>query len=241
MKLNVDRLRRLALRALDTFSLDLTGMRILTEAGSGPYVMTPLLAAMAGGRVRALTRDSRYGSAKDVRAHTLDLASHWGLAVDVVTDRTAEYFADADIVTNLGFVRPIDRSVIDVLPPTAVIALMFEPWELRPQTWTSRRARSAASLSSERTKSEPNSGSSITSEWLRSSSPSSLRSKSFGPVLSSWVPALYRGGRRAAALRRHQPGEAPDRLPAKRLTHGGTQRNGIVVPTTMGQVYGTEA
>lgn len=133
VELNLDRLHRLAVRALETFSLDLTGLRVLTEAASGPYVVTPLLAAMAGGSVLALTRDSRYGSADEVKRNTLDLARLWGVSLEVVTDRRSEYFSSADIVTNLGFVRPIDRAAVEALPPTAVIALMFEPWEFRSE------------------------------------------------------------------------------------------------------------
>ncbi len=35
-------------------------------------------------------------------------------------------------MTNTGFVRPIDRMLVDRLPKHAAISLMFEPWEFRP-------------------------------------------------------------------------------------------------------------
>jgi len=37
----------------------------------------------------------------------------------------------ADIVTNLGFLRPIDKNFLSYLKPTAVIPLMYETWEFR--------------------------------------------------------------------------------------------------------------
>ena len=52
----------------ETFRLDLTQLVVYTEAASGTYLHTPILAACAGAeRVYALARDSSYGSAADVR------------------------------------------------------------------------------------------------------------------------------------------------------------------------------
>jgi hypothetical protein len=48
--------------------------------------------------------------------------------VDAVEDDAAW---DADIVTNSGFVRPIDEAFVRRLRPTAAVPLMFEPWEAR--------------------------------------------------------------------------------------------------------------
>ena len=36
-----------------------------------------------------------------------------------------------DLVTNTGFVRPIDNNLINSLSSNAVISLMWEPWEIR--------------------------------------------------------------------------------------------------------------
>ena len=40
---------------------------------------------------------------------------------------------EADIVTNSGFVRPIDKKTISAMKETAVIPLMFETWEFRKE------------------------------------------------------------------------------------------------------------
>jgi len=51
--------------------LDLSGLIVLTEAASGPYLGVPLLAAAAGARrVHAVAADSRWHHADDVIAET---------------------------------------------------------------------------------------------------------------------------------------------------------------------------
>lgn len=115
--------------------LDLSGLTVLTEAASGPYVVTPVIAALAGAkRVIALTRDSRYASSEEVIAQTHALEHLCGLegSVEIYSQRSLDLFSQADIVTNLGFVRPLDAEAIVVLKPTAVIPLMCEAWEFRP-------------------------------------------------------------------------------------------------------------
>ncbi len=62
--------------------LDLSGLVVLTEAASGPYVVTPIIAALAGAaRVIALTAPSRYGSIEAVIAQTQALADLCGVRV----------------------------------------------------------------------------------------------------------------------------------------------------------------
>lgn len=39
---------------------------------------------------------------------------------------------ETDIVTNTGFIRPINRNIIERLSSNCVIPLMWEPWEHRP-------------------------------------------------------------------------------------------------------------
>ncbi|MCH7612988.1 MAG: hypothetical protein IIB45_06465, partial [Candidatus Marinimicrobia bacterium] len=109
-------------------------MTILTEAASGPYVVTPVIAIMAGAeRVLALTSESSYGSTEDVNAQTRALEALCGVegSIEIHTQRSPDLFYQADIVTNLGFVRPIDAEAVEVMRPTAVIHLMCESWEFR--------------------------------------------------------------------------------------------------------------
>ncbi|MGA6826581.1 hypothetical protein ACO9S2_03085 [Nitrospira sp. NS4] len=117
-------------------NLDLHGLTVYTEAASGAYLLTPCLAACAGAAmVYAQTRDSRYGSAEDVRRLTMEAARALGIAdrIQVIEQRCQERLSQSDIVTNSGFVRPIDAELVAALKPTAVIPLMWETWEYRAE------------------------------------------------------------------------------------------------------------
>ena len=132
--MNIKRFEKLIPDAIDTYDLDLSGLTVFTEAASGNYVVTPLIAALAGSdRVFAITRDSRHGKAADIRNFTLELAQRWGVdhRIEVVSDKIPSVLSQVDIVTNLGFVRPIDKNMIAHLKPTAVLPLMWETWEFR--------------------------------------------------------------------------------------------------------------
>ena len=120
-------------RIIDTLNLDLTGLTVLTEAASGPFVCTPLLAARAGAKVIAVTRSSEYGSVDDVSAYTKSWANRYGVSRSIIISSgpVIEYAPHADILTNLGFLRPINAEIINLLPDHAVIPLMWEAWEFR--------------------------------------------------------------------------------------------------------------
>ncbi len=135
MKPEETRARRIAERCLSDLHVDLSGLKVFTEAASGPYVYTPLIAARAGAaRVFAVTADSQFGKADDIRRETERLAGLWGVAdrVEVVFEKSSDALAASDIITNTGFVRPITREMIRCLKATAVVPLMWEPWEFRP-------------------------------------------------------------------------------------------------------------
>lgn len=128
-----ERLAALVREAAAESSLDLTGRTVVTEAATGAYVVTPVIAALAGAaRVVAVTRSTRHGSVADVRAATEELAGLLDVAgvVEVVDELTEEHLAAADVVTNSGHVRPIDARMAARLRPGAVVPLMYESWEL---------------------------------------------------------------------------------------------------------------
>ena len=128
------RLVALIRAAVERCQLDLTGQVVLTEAASGAYVVTPLLAACAGAdRVYAMTRSTAYGSAEAIAAETHALAALAGVRdrIEIVTGRSAEIVSRADVITNSGHVRPIDAEMIGWMRPSAVISLMYEAWEFR--------------------------------------------------------------------------------------------------------------
>lgn len=132
---NLSRCYQLMKQARQATELNLTGLSILTEAASGFYILTPIIAALAGADcVYAITRDSRYGTAEAVQHETMSLAKLWDVEdrIRVITSREDSQIGQADIVTNLGFVRPLDSVFLSRLKETAVIPLMWETWEFRP-------------------------------------------------------------------------------------------------------------
>ncbi len=128
------RILRHIYNSIEAFQLNLKGIVVLTEAATGYFAVTPAIALLAGAEeVICLTKDSPYGSAKEAIRQTQNLIHTAGFRQE------PEYYTDlsvcpvhkADVVTNLGFVRPLDRSFIERMKKKAVISLMWEPWELR--------------------------------------------------------------------------------------------------------------
>jgi hypothetical protein len=128
------RIDRAILAAISDFDLDLSGIGVLTEAASGSFAVTAMAALMARAqKVVAVTRDSPFGKADEIANSMFE----WAKALEVddrltiqigrpeISDRSI------DLVTNLGFVRPIDRRLLSQLSSDAVVALMWEPWEAR--------------------------------------------------------------------------------------------------------------
>ncbi len=120
-------------KSIDKFALNLDNKTVLTEAASGNYVVTPIIAALAGANVLAITKNSQYASIKEVIKETYALARKFNIDshITIITDKTQIDYQAIDIVTNTGFVRPINKSMIDQLSNECVIPLMWEPWEFR--------------------------------------------------------------------------------------------------------------
>ncbi len=128
------RLLRLCKAAVARTNLQLNGLRVLTEAASGAYASTPLIAALAGAaEVVAITRNSRWGSVDEVVSNCQRLSRAAGVQerISYVTEHSDDRIKGCHLVTNLGFVRPIDRSLIAKIHPVGSVALMWEPWEYR--------------------------------------------------------------------------------------------------------------
>jgi hypothetical protein len=134
--LNPKRLVTLMHEAIARLRLDLSGAVALTEAASGAYVVTPVLAAMAGAdQVFAITRTTKYGSFEEISANTRFLAKLAGVEsrLEIITQKNREVVGRADIITNSGHVRPIDAEMISWMKPGAVVPLMYEAWEFRDE------------------------------------------------------------------------------------------------------------
>lgn len=125
---------RSAARRIDICRLDLTGRVVVTEAATGAYGVTAAAAAAVGARVHAITADSRHGSAASASADVRAIASSLDvdpLSIAITTDRNELPIEKVDVITNSGFVRPLDDELITRLPSQAAIALMYEAWEAR--------------------------------------------------------------------------------------------------------------
>lgn len=132
--LNPQRLLRLMRAAVRRLDLDLEDRTVVTEAATGAYAVTPVIAALAGaGPVRALTRDCRHGTAAQAVACTRALAASAGVEdrIELVADKDEAGLAEADIVTNSGHLRPLDAWTIGRMRRGAAIPLMYEAWERR--------------------------------------------------------------------------------------------------------------
>lgn len=132
--MNAARVVGLASKCVEDMRIDLRGAIVLTEAATGAYAITPIIAALAGAdRVYAFTRPTRFGTVEDVLRQTLHLAAQAGVEdiIEVRTDRPISIIEQADVITNSGHLRPIDVSLIERMKPTAVLPLMFEAWEIQ--------------------------------------------------------------------------------------------------------------
>ncbi len=131
--LDARRLVRLMAAAIDRCQLDLSHATVLTEAASGAYVVTPVIAAIAGADVYALAGTTRYATDRELADLTCELARLAGVAdrIQLLPAKSPGVVGAADIVTNSGQVRPIDAAMVAQLKPSAVIPLMYESWEYR--------------------------------------------------------------------------------------------------------------
>lgn len=121
------------LKSLKKFDLNLSGKIVLTEAASGNYVVTPILAAIAGAKVYALFKESIYASFNEVKLQIKELADEFKVfdKITIITSYNDIDLSEIDILTNTGFNRPINKQLINKLSPKCVIPLMWEPWEYR--------------------------------------------------------------------------------------------------------------
>ena len=126
-------MKRKILNAVQKFGLDMRGKTVLTEAATGNYVVTSVIAACAGANVLAYTKDSSYGSEEETTRQTSLLAESLGVesSIEIVTNLQNLDLKSVDVVTNTGFLRPLNGDLINRLSSKCVIPLMWEPWEYR--------------------------------------------------------------------------------------------------------------
>jgi hypothetical protein len=124
--------------SIQKIGLSLHGLVVLTELGTGDFAFTPILAKMAGARrVIVWTRDTKFGTATEsIRVfQTICDALGFSNFFEIRdTERPSQDIRDANLITNLGMIRPIDSEFLQYVDSkNAVISLMFEAWEFRDQ------------------------------------------------------------------------------------------------------------
>jgi hypothetical protein len=121
--------------AISKLSLNLSGATVLTEAATGHYFVTPVLAALAGAKTIAVASNSPYGTADEAISWVKNQAEKVGVESDIsfTKNLTSQDIKKADIITNLGFVRPLNKQFLREVKNTAIISLFCEPWEVRKE------------------------------------------------------------------------------------------------------------
>ena len=130
------RIRRLIQEGIKKLELDLSGLTVLTEVGSNFFVYTPIIAALSGAsKVLAWTKDTRFGTGESIVERCKEIIEKFNIdkksIVFRINERPKSDIAQADIVTNLGMVRPISADFIETMNPGSVISYMCESWEIR--------------------------------------------------------------------------------------------------------------
>lgn len=123
-------------QVVEGLQLDLDERVVLTEAATGAYVVTPVLAALAGARVYAYTRPSRYGTVAEVTDATMSLTRELDIderRVKVIDSLPEHVISESDVITNSGHLRPLDESLLRHAKPGVIVPLMYEGWEFRAE------------------------------------------------------------------------------------------------------------
>ena len=121
-------------KLISKYNLDLSDLTIFTEAASGPYLYNPLIAVISGAKqVFTYCKNSKFGEVRDIKVQIQDSYKKLGYSnsINFINEKKTEIIGKADIITNSGHVRPIDKNFICQMKSTAVIPLMWEPWEFR--------------------------------------------------------------------------------------------------------------
>jgi len=122
------------LKSILKFDLNLNNKNVLTEAASGNYIVSPIIAAASGAYVYALFKETKYGTYNEISEQIYSLAKQFNVEdkINIITSYNEVDLSKIDILTNTGFNRPINKELIDKLSSNCVIPLMWEPWEYRP-------------------------------------------------------------------------------------------------------------
>lgn len=114
--------------------LDLKDKTVVTEAATGAFACTPVLAALSGAHVIAHAKASAFGSMAEASDQVLELARTFDVEKHIVIaeEKMHPDMRGADIVINAGHLRPLDKAFLEHIGRQTVVSYMCEGWEVRP-------------------------------------------------------------------------------------------------------------
>ncbi len=119
-------------RMTESFNLNLKGLNVVVPAASGYMAAAATIALLAGAAgVTAVTRPSnRYYSAQEAAeiTHSLAALARVEQALSMRERIDHHTCSTANLLLNSEPIRPITRSMIELLPQNGVIATMREAW-----------------------------------------------------------------------------------------------------------------
>lgn len=121
---------------INFLKLDLSNKVILTEIGTNAYFFTPLIALLSRAKyVFIWAKDNQFAKAIDLSNSFKKLAQKYNFTNYEFSINTTnvEHIRQSDIITNLGNIRPIDKEFISYCKEGAIISLMYDAWEFRPE------------------------------------------------------------------------------------------------------------
>lgn len=128
---------QLIVKSINQLKLDLTGKTILTEIGSNNYLYTPLIALIAGAsKVIAYTKNTLFLDANEVALKAKLFKEHFDIQGELefrIDTINYDDFKIADVITNSGFLRPLNESCLQYTKNGVVIPVMYEAWEIRKE------------------------------------------------------------------------------------------------------------
>ena len=116
-------------------NINLKDFTVLTEIGNNYYFYIPFIAALARAKkVYVWTSENKYFNCNELVAQAKNCAKELGLESIIefaVNTKPEFHVSHADIITNSGFIRPLNETLLKHAKKSVVIPLMFEAWELR--------------------------------------------------------------------------------------------------------------
>ncbi len=127
---------KIIMDTIEKLSLNLNGKTVLTEVGTGNYLYTPIIPAIAGAkRVYAVAKNTKYGNAEETINKCRIILNELNLnQVEFFIDTVpSAELGNVEIITNSGNLRPINENILKFCSSKVVIPLMFEAWEFREE------------------------------------------------------------------------------------------------------------